>query len=77
MTRENIPELPLYHEDRSCSAPTAARIFDHFADIRRHHLIRDAQHVQTFEPQLTPLQRQLLDLLDMPANAYTTTPSGS
>jgi len=75
MTRENIPELPLYHEDRSCSAPTAARIFDHFADVRRHHLIRDAQHVQTFEPQLTPLQRQLLDLLDVPANAYTTTPS--
>lgn len=28
--------------------------------------------MQTFEPQLTPLQAQLLDLLDAPASAYTT-----
>jgi transposase len=76
MTRENVTELPLYHEDRPCSAPTAARAFDHFADIQRHHLIRDAQHVQTFEPQLTPLQQQLLDLLGVPASAYTT-PTGA
>jgi len=74
MTRESVAELPLYHEDRSCTAPTATRVFDHFADIQHHHLTRDQQHVQIFQPQLTPLQQQLLDLLDVPASAYLTTP---
>jgi transposase len=71
MTRQQITELPLYPEDRACTAPTATRVFDHLAQIQRHHLTRDGQTVQTFEPQLTPLQAQLLDLLDVPASAYT------
>jgi hypothetical protein len=74
MTREGIHELALYHEQRACTAPTAALIFDHFADLQRHHLTRDAQHIQTFDPQLTPLQLQLLELLGIPARAYTTNP---
>jgi len=75
MTREHVTELPLYHEDRACTAPTAARVFDHFADIQRHHLTRETEHIQVFEPQLTPLQQQLLELLDVPASAYLTTPN--
>jgi transposase len=71
MTREQITDLPLYPEDRSCTAPTAARVFDHLAPIQRHHLTRDRHTVQTFEPQLTPLQAQLLELLAVPASAYT------
>ena len=71
MTRQQITELPLYPEDRAYTAPTATRVFDHLAQIQRHHLTRDGQTVQTFEPQLTPLQAQLLDLLDVPASAYT------
>jgi len=74
MNRESVAELPLYHEDRCCTAPTAARVFDHFADVQRHHLTRDQQHIQVFEPELTPLQQQLLDLLSVPASAYLTTP---
>ena len=74
MTHHNIPELALYHEQRACTAPTAARIFDAFTDVQRHHLTRDSQRIQTFDPQLTPLQHQLLDLLGVPASAYTTDP---
>ena len=73
MTQREITDLPLYPEDRSCTAPTAARVFDHLAPLQRHHLMsRDGQAVQTFEPQLTPLQAQLLDLLGVPASAYST-----
>ncbi len=72
MTREHITDLPIYPEDRSCTAPTAARVFDHLAPLQRHHLIRDGHTLQTFEPQLTPLQTQLLDLLGVPGAAYTT-----
>jgi transposase len=71
MTRQQITDLPLYPEDRSCTAPTAARVFDHLAPLQRHHLTRDGHTVQTFEPRLTPLQAQLLDLLGVPPNAYT------
>ena len=76
MTRENVSELPLYHEGRASKAPTAARAFDLFADTARHHLTRDDEIVQTFEPDLTVLQRQVLDLLGVPQDAYlTATPS--
>jgi transposase len=74
MAREQITDLPLYPEDRSCTAPTAIRVFDHLAPLQRHHLTRDRHIVQTFEPQLTPLQAQLLHLLDVPASAYTRSP---
>lgn len=74
MTREEIAELPLYHEQRACTAPTAARIFDAFANVQRHQLIHDGHHIQTFDPQLTPLQHQLLELLGIPASAYTNAP---
>lgn len=77
MVREGVAELPLYHEDRSCNAPTAARVFACFADVQRHHLTRDGHHIQVFQPQLTPLQQQLLDLLGLPASAYLTTTPGS
>jgi transposase len=74
MARERVRELPLYHEQRACTAPTAARVFDHFTSVQRHHLTRDGRHLQTFDPQPTDPQRQLLDLLGVPANAYTSGP---
>jgi transposase len=71
MTSQQITDLPLYPEDRACTAPTAARVFDHLAPLQRHHLIREGHTVQTFQPQLTPLQAHLLELLGIPASAYT------
>jgi len=71
MTRDQITNLPLYPEDRSCTAPTAARVFDHLHQLQRHDLTRDGHTIQTFEPELTPLQAQLLQLLGVPRSAYT------
>ena len=76
MTSHEIPQLALYHEDRASKAPTAARVFDQFSDTARHHLTgRDGQTVQIFEPQLTDLQHQILDLLSIPHNAYQSAPT--
>ena len=71
MTDTDLTELSLYPEDRGCTAPTTARILEIFTGLARHHL-RDAdgQHIQTFHPELTDLQRQVLDLLDIPASVY-------
>jgi len=70
MTRENIRELPLYHEGRASKAPTAARVFDLYTDATRSHLTSGGQTVQVFQPDLTPLQDQVLDLLAVPRSAY-------
>jgi transposase len=71
MARDRITDLPLYPEQRACRQPTAARTLELFADLTRHQLTRHGQHVQTFAPQPTALQTQLLELLDVPTTAYT------
>jgi hypothetical protein len=63
-------DIPLYPELRACEAPSAERILTVFADLTRHELHHDGHLVQTFEPELTPPQQQILDLLGVPATAY-------
>ena len=71
MAARGVSELPLYPEDRACPAPSAARIFEVFAGLARQHLYdADGRLIQTFSPDLTGLQRQLLDLLGVPAERY-------
>lgn len=72
MADRGLSELSLYPEDRGCAAPTATRILEIFEPLARHHLYsRDGTHVQTFQPALSDLQRQVLDLLQIPHTAYT------
>jgi transposase len=71
MRHAETADLPLYPELRACQAPSAERILAVFADLTHHQLHRDGQLVQTFQPELTPLQQQILDLLGVPTTAYT------
>ncbi|HEX5882320.1 MAG TPA: IS1634 family transposase [Actinomycetota bacterium] len=73
MTAAATDHVPLYPELRACTAPSTERITEIFADLTRHELHRHGQLIQTFEPEINPLQRQVLDLLDMPATAYAAT----
>jgi hypothetical protein len=74
MADRGLTGIPLYPELRTCPSPSAPRILEIFHDVQRHQLINNAGDiVQTFEPQLTDLQRQVLDLLHIPTNAYTST----
>jgi transposase len=70
MQAAQIRSLPLYPEARACDAPTADRIFALFATVQRHELWDGDRLVQTFPPELTDLQRQVLELLGLPADAY-------
>ena len=63
--------IPLYPELRSCPAPSAARVLEIFDDVQRHRLLSDGEVVQVFEPDLTALQVQVLNLLHVPAAVYT------
>ncbi len=71
MKDQQITDLPLYPEQRACAQPTADRALELFANLARHHLTREGQHVQTFPPQLTALQQQILRLLNVCAGTYT------
>ena len=60
-----------YPEDRGCRAPTATRVLDIFTGLMRHRLLQEDHVRQVFTPQLSPLQLQVLDLLGVPATAFT------
>lgn len=70
MRRERLKSLPLYPEERRCARPTTEQVLRLFSHAERHVLSRAERTVQVFETQLTPLQRQVLDLLGVPASAF-------
>jgi hypothetical protein len=72
MADRGLRQLSLYPEDRGCAAPTTPRVLEIFHGLARHHLLdQHRQLVQTFHPELSELQALVLDLLDIPHNAYT------
>jgi hypothetical protein len=70
MRRDHIEELPIYPEQRLCRRPTTEQILRLFSLAERHVLMRGEHTVQLFPPQLTELQRQVLDLLGVPRSSY-------
>ena len=70
MQREGIDELPLYPEQRQCRRPTTEQVLRLFSLAQRHRLLHKGQTVQTFDADLTDLQRQVLALIAVPAHAY-------
>ncbi|MBA4182115.1 MAG: transposase [Anaerolinea sp.] len=73
MARTKLQQLPLYPEERECQAPSTERILDTFAPLQRHRLRDKGRLVQTFEPELTDLHRQILALLCLPASIFRVT----
>jgi len=73
MSTQGLAGIPLYPELRNCPAPSAPRILEIFDDVQRHQLINNTsgEIVQTFQPQLTPLQQQVLALLHIPTSIYS------
>jgi transposase len=70
MRRARIAELPLYPEERRCKRPTTEQVLRLFSHAERHRLLRNGRPVQVFHPELTDLQKQVLDLLGVPLRAY-------
>ena len=70
MNRDHIEELPIYPEQRQCRRPTTEQTLRLFSLAERHALLRGEHTVQLFHPELTDLQRQLLNLLGVPRLSY-------
>lgn len=69
MKRSNVESIPLYPEGRACRRPTSRRVIDLFEEVQRHELITENQEPVVFTTKLSPLQIQILGLLDM-STAY-------
>lgn len=70
MKAARIPSLPLYPEDRLCRAPTTVRLLEILGDLRSNVLLRENTVIQTFHPDLSDMQREILRLLGVPLSAY-------
>ncbi len=70
MRRRRIRELPLYPEERQCKKPSTEQILRLFSLPQRHVLYRKGRVAEVFEPELTELQLQVLELLGVPEGAY-------
>lgn len=70
MKTKRIREIPLYPEERACRAPSTQRILEVFENLQRHVLHRNRQVIQRFDPQLTELHVQLLELFGTDAKTF-------
>jgi len=70
MAAAGITSLPLYHEDRACAAPTAARVFESLEPLCATAVSHAGELLTISPPTLDPLQRQILALLKIPHRAY-------
>jgi transposase len=69
MTRARLASLPILPEGRPSKTPTTARILEMFSGVCWYEFVRGEETV-TFPIQLTPLQRQLLELMEVDPTAY-------
>ena len=70
MKCERLKALPLYHEERRCAHPTTEKVLRLFSHAERHVLSPAGRVVQSFDVEFTPLQRQVLALLGVPASGF-------
>ena len=70
MQHQGIEALPLYPEGRACRWPTARRVLDLFEPVQRHTLQQGRGPTEVMVTDLTPVQRRLLKLLNLPAKHY-------
>jgi transposase len=69
MKRRSITALALYPEDRPCPYPTIFDIVRLFRGVERYEVL-EGDKVTLFPAQLNPLQKQLLQMLEVPISLY-------
>jgi len=70
MQRAEVASLPLYPEGRACRRPTTRKILDAFDVVQRHELTFAGHEPERMVTQLSPLQREILALLEISDTHY-------
>ncbi|MFT5527890.1 MAG: hypothetical protein ACI9HK_005876, partial [Pirellulaceae bacterium] len=69
MKAEKIDWLPIYPEQRACTAPTIFDIVRLFRNVERYEVTTRNETI-TFPAELTDEQKQVLRLLEIPERNY-------
>jgi transposase len=71
MRRNGPASIPIYPEERECKHPTVHSIRRVFQNVEKFELLdRDDNVTEYFPPMLTPLQKQILNLMEVPLTSY-------
>jgi transposase len=69
MKKQRINSLPIYPEKRACKAPTIFDIVRLFRNVERYE-VKTSHETSIFPAELTPEQKEVLTLLDIPTAMY-------
>lgn len=71
MKRNGLTSIPIYPEERECKHPTAHSIIRAFQNVEKFEVMdREGNTMEYFPPMLTPLQKQILNLMEVPLTLY-------
>lgn len=71
MKQNSIESLPVYPEQRECKQPTTQSIVRVFSNLEKYEIQSIENTVsEYFPPSLSPLQKQILDLMGVPHSIF-------
>ena len=70
MKAKEIEAIAVYPEHRLAYHPTTAEIFDRFHDTQVSRVMRGNELEREYRDELSPVQREILDLLGMTEEDY-------
>jgi transposase len=70
MARQGRKDLPILPEGRPSKHPSASQILETFAHRSQHQLYEDSSLMKTFIDPLYPIEKLVLELLDLPQELY-------
>jgi transposase len=70
MARQGRKDLPILPEGRPSKHPSASQILETFAHRSQHQLYEDSSLMKTFIDPLHPIEKLVLELLDLPQELY-------
>lgn len=69
MRKEGLKSLPIYPEQRPCTSPTIFDLTRLFTGVERYE-VQSGDNLMIFPANLSPIQKQVLKLLEVPLSAY-------
>ena len=70
MARQGRKDLPILPEGRPSKHPSASQILETFAHRSQHQLYGESSLLKTFIDPLRPIEKLVLEVLDLPQNLY-------
>lgn len=71
MKNKGIKSIPIYPEQRECKNPTAQSIVRVFSSVEKYELYdKENTVVEYFPPSLNSLQKQILELMEVPLDLF-------